>query len=258
MNVWAYLRRTNVILFITLQGCFLLILTIIAYGYSYNWQDVFERYQEDQLKVNAYKMIDDIRNEELGTGPYTDEQISWLTRRATLYGILIRYGSDRQTIWFDMFPRIGNTEEMKIQEYPVIAKGSNRGVLQVAYLKKRDKLDPSFLAYENMMDRRSAMLFGVASLLSIVVSYIVSRRLSVHWNHLKETAALIRGGDREVRAPVKGPEEVRQLAVTLNELSMELKKQEDWRHHLMEDLTHDAHADDLDAVPAGGNDRRHL
>ncbi|MCZ8515583.1 HAMP domain-containing sensor histidine kinase [Paenibacillus filicis] len=237
--MWAYFRRTNVILFITLQGCFLVILTIIAYGYSYNWQDVFERYQEDQVKVNAFKMIDDIRNEELLTGPFTDEQKAWLNRRATLYGVLIRYGSDRQTIWFDMFSRIENPKVAAIQEYPVVAKGTNRGLLQVAYFKQMDKLDPSFLAYQSMMDRRSALLFGIAALLSIAVSYFISRQLSENWNRLKETAGQIRAGDRDVRVPIRGPEEVRQLAVTLNDLSAELKKQEDWRHHLMEDLTHE-------------------
>jgi signal transduction histidine kinase len=46
-------------------------------------------------------------------------------------------------------------------------------------------------------------------------------------------------GKRDITIPVKGPEEVRRLAATLNEMSKELKKQEDWRHHLMEDLAHE-------------------
>ncbi|CAG7627603.1 Sensor histidine kinase RcsC [Paenibacillus solanacearum] len=233
------LRRTNVILFITLQGCFLIILCIIAYGYNYNWENVFTRYQEEQVKVNAFKMMDDIRNEDLSVGPYTTEQKAWLTRRATLYGVMIRYGADRQDIWFDMFNRIQNPKEVEIQEYPVVAKGQNRGLLQVASYKQMNKLDPSFLAYQKMMHERAALLFAIAALLSIAVSITVSRMLSVHMQRLRETAGKIHAGDRQVRAPLKGPEEVRQLALTLNELSMELKKQEDWRHHLMEDLTHE-------------------
>jgi two-component system sensor histidine kinase BaeS len=235
----SFLRKTNVILFITLQGCFLVILCIIAYGYRYNWENVFQQYQEEQMKVNAFKMMDDIRNEDLSVGPYNDEQKAWLTRRATLYGVLIRYGADRQEIWFDMFMRISEPKQAVIQEYPVVQKGQNRGLLQIAFQKEMNKLDPSFIAYQNMMNERSAMLFGIAALVSIAVSIIVSSLLSAHLQRLRETAAKIHAGDRRVRAPLKGPEEVRQLALTLNELSTELKKQEDWRHHLMEDLTHE-------------------
>ncbi|TVY09680.1 sensor histidine kinase [Paenibacillus cremeus] len=234
-----FLRKTNVILFLTLQGCFLVILTIIAYGYNYNWEDVFQSYQEEQIKVNAFKMMDDIRNEDLSVGPYSPEQKAWLTRRAMLYGVLIRYGADRQEVWFDMFGSIPNMKDADIQEFPVVAKGQNRGLLQIAFNKQMNQLDPSYVAYQKVMQERSALLYSIAALLSIVVSITVSRLLSAHMQRLRETAGLIRTGDRQVRAPIKGPEEVRQLALTLNELSAELKIQEDWRHALMEDLTHE-------------------
>jgi two-component system sensor histidine kinase BaeS len=233
------LRKTNVILFLTLQGCFLLIISIVAYGYNFNWENVFERYQQDQLKVNAFKLIDDLRNEELAVGPYTDEQVSWLTRRAMLYGILVRYGEDSKTIWFDMFSRISNTKDVIVQEYPVVAKGGTRGTLQVAYFKKLNEIDPNVVAYQKMMQTRSALLFGIVMVFSVIVSLFVARLLSAHLHRLQETANKLRLGNWEVQAAVRGPEEVRRLALTLNELSRELKKQEDWRHHLMEDLTHE-------------------
>jgi signal transduction histidine kinase len=46
-------------------------------------------------------------------------------------------------------------------------------------------------------------------------------------------------GRRDIAAPVRGPAEIRKLAITLNEMSAELKKQEEWREHLMEDLAHE-------------------
>ncbi|WP_284645397.1 sensor histidine kinase [Paenibacillus silviterrae] len=235
----AYFRKMNVILFLTLQISFFILLSIITYGYSYNWGDVFQQYQQEQVKINAFKMMDDLRNEEMSVGPYTEEQQAWLTRRATLYGILIRYGEDRQQIWFDMFSRITDPKAVYLQEFPVVAKGEHRGLLQVAYLKQMNELDPSFVAYQGMMKKRSALLFGVALLLSIVISVMVSRLLSRHLQRLKDTADKIRTGDRETKAVVLGPEEIRQLALTLNELSVELRRQEDWRHNLMEDLTHE-------------------
>lgn len=232
-------RKMNVILFITLQCCFLLIISVIAYGYNFNWKNMFDSYQQDQLKVNAYKFIDDIRNEDLSIGPYDEEQKSWLTRRATLYGILVRYEENRNNVWFDMFARVQNENELIIQQYPVVAKGQMRGMLRVAYVKDVNQIDPNVVAYEKMMRTRSAILYGVLILFSVVVSFFVARLLSVHLQRLQETANKIRLGNWDVQAVVTGPEEVRRLALTLNELSRELKKQEDWRHHLMEDLTHE-------------------
>ncbi|MFE5320387.1 sensor histidine kinase [Paenibacillus sp. NPDC056579] len=232
-------RKMNVILFITLQSCFLLIISVIAYGYNFNWQNVFDRYQQDQLKVTAYKLIDDMRNEDLSVGPYNTDQKSWLTRRATLYGILVRYQEDRFNVWFDMFSRVQNEKDLIIQEYPVVAKGEMRGTLRVGYLKTVNQNDPNVIAYQEMMHKRSAYLYGILILISIIVSFFVARLLSTHLHRLQETANKIRLGNWEVQAAVKGPEEVRGLALTLNELSRELKKQEDWRHHLMEDLTHE-------------------
>ncbi|MCS7458958.1 ATP-binding protein [Paenibacillus doosanensis] len=234
-----FLRKMNVILFITLQSCFILIISIVAYGYSFNWQNVFDRYQEDQLKVNAFKLIDDIRNENMSVGPYNEDQKSWLTRRATLYGILVRYGEDRRNIWFDMFSRVQNEKDLIVQEYPVVAKGETKGVLQVGYLKTVNQIDPNVVAYQKMMQTRSALLYGIIIVISVIVSFFVARLLSAHLERLQEAAHKIRLGNWEVQASVKGPEEVRRLALTLNELSRELKKQEDWRHHLMEDLTHE-------------------
>jgi two-component system sensor histidine kinase BaeS len=89
------------------------------------------------------------------------------------------------------------------------------------------------------MEERSALLLAVIVIISVIVSIFVSKLLSAHLHRLQETANKIRLGNWQVQATVKGPEEVRRLALTLNELSSELKKQEDWRNHLIEDLTHE-------------------
>lgn len=236
----SFFRKMNVLLFLTLEGCFLLILGLIIYMYNYNWEQVFDRYQQDQSAVNAYKMMDDMRNEQLLQGPFDDDQKLWLNRRATLYGILIRYGPRKEgPYWFDMLGRVSAQEDMYVQEYPVADKGGQAGSLQVAYLRSLSELDPNVVAYQSMMRTRSAWLFAIVAALTVAVSYYVARLLSRHLQSLQETALMIRQGNREVFAPDKGPQEVRQLALTLNELSQELKRQEDWRHQLMEDLTHE-------------------
>lgn len=234
------LRKMNVVLFLVLQGSFLLIIAIIASAYNFNWESVFERYQREQLTLNAFKMMDDMRNEHLEVGPYTGDEKLWLNRRATLYGILISYGPpDGGPPWFDMLSRVHEDENIVIQEYPLISKGESQGLLQIGYLKSLNELDPNVVAYRKTMQTRSAWLFALIVLVSIGISYYVARLLSAHMERLQSTAMKIRQGHWTESAEVKGPEEVRQLALTLNELSRELKKQEDWRHQLMEDLTHE-------------------
>ncbi|TBL71613.1 sensor histidine kinase [Paenibacillus thalictri] len=238
MNV--FFRRMNVILFVALQGSFLLMIGIIVSVFNINWGSVFDKYQQDQLAVNAYKMIDDMRNEQMTVGPFDEDAKLWLNRRATLYGVLIRYGAaETAPPWFDMFSRMDKRDDMVVQSYPLIDRGVRKGDLQVGYLKTLNELDPNVIAYQQTMRSRSAWLFGIVAVLSVFVSYYVAKLLSRHLQKLQETAELIRYGNRTVYAPVQGPEEVRRLAAALNELSKELKKQEDWRHQLMEDLTHE-------------------
>ncbi|WP_248926829.1 sensor histidine kinase [Paenibacillus hamazuiensis] len=235
-----FFRKTNVLLFLTLEGAFLVILCVIAFVYNFNWETMFERYQREQLTVNAYKMMDDMRNEQLTSGPFTEDQTMWLSRRATLYGILIRYSEKKGgPPWFDMFVRVPDQKQMVVQEFAVVAKGETAGLLEAGYLRSLSELDPNVVAYRRTMRSRSEWLFGIVAAVSVFFSYFAAKLLSRHLLKLQETAVKIRFGNRSVFAPVKGPEEVRQLALTLNDLSRELKRQEDWRHQLMEDLTHE-------------------
>jgi len=95
------------------------------------------------------------------------------------------------------------------------------------------------MEFQKTSEFRSKLLFSVVVFVSVLFSYAIARGLSKHLKNVYDLANQISLGKRDITIPVKGPEEVRRLAATLNEMSKELKKQEDWRHHLMEDLAHE-------------------
>jgi signal transduction histidine kinase len=109
----------------------------------------------------------------------------------------------------------------------------------MAYILENNELDPTFVEFQEALNLRSKLLFSLIVVVSIAFSFLIARMLSRHLKNVDELAKQISTGQRDITIPVKGPDEVRRLAATLNEMSRELKKQEDWRHHLMEDLTHE-------------------
>lgn len=232
-------RNVSVILFFTFLLCFLAIIAIMASAYNYNWLNVMEKYQNDQLTVNAYKLIDDMKAKGLTTGPLNEEDRSWLKRRAILHNILIRYTDpDKKTNWFDMLEDDRFNVVLSQEIFPYIFQGQIIGELQVAIISQNE-LDPTVLSYRNMMKQRSLLLILASLVFSVIVSWFVAKLLSSHLKKLTDVAVRIRIGNWNEQAEVRGPEEIRQLAITLNELSRDLKKQEQWRRTLTEDLAHE-------------------
>jgi two-component system, OmpR family, sensor histidine kinase BaeS len=241
MHILRLMRKTSFILFMSFVCFSLLFITLVSVFLNFNWQRLFQDYLDEQMHTNAYKIMDDIRNEQLIEGPYTGAQRKWLFRRAALYQILVRYESATgDQIWFDTVNGAGvqHSSELKMIREPLVAGGATKGYLTVAQFKS-DQLNPINIKYRELLHVRSLQLYGALFVISVVMSVIAARILSRNLNRLTESAALIRRGSRDPVSTVKGPEEVRQLAATLNELSLELRKQEDWRHHLMEDFMHE-------------------
>lgn len=236
----TFFRKTKVILFLTFLGYSLFFLLLISKVYNVNLDYMFESYQKEQLDVNIYKLMDDMRSEALYEGPFSDDEKQWLMRRATLYGILIEYEHPHEEVtWFQSASMVEQGAAVGIKKYPFLADGELKGYLTVSYIENINKLNPAYVFYYDTMKTRSAIIFIVVSLVSIFISFGISKILSRHVRQLNTAAAKIRVGDRNSVIPVQGPEEIRQLALTLRELAQDLEKQETWRNHLMEDLTHE-------------------
>lgn len=213
---------------------------MISTLYNFHWDLLFSNYQTKLLTSHAYKLMDDMRLEGITSGPLNEKESAWIIRRANLYGILIQYKSkNKEEIWVDMFNHFDDTDISDTVQVPFVVEGETRGYIQAGYLGANNELNPIVIEYKETMQFRSRFVYVLVIFVSFLVSLWISRLLSKNLKNLEEQTNLIRMGKRNLVIPIQGPEEVRKLAETLREMMKELKKQEDWRQHLMEDLTHE-------------------
>ncbi|GAA3401051.1 sensor histidine kinase [Paenibacillus hodogayensis] len=232
-------RKMSSIVFISLMLYSLVFVFLISLINNTNWQSLFSRFNATQMEKNGYLVMDDMRREGIGRGPLNEEQRLWMQRRAALYGILLRYESkDRKEVWFDMFTRANVSSENSLSML-YTSGGETLGTLKMEYILSNTELEPAYAEFMKSLQFRSKLLLIGVVAASILFSLFIARMLSRRLNEVYLIANEISKGKRDVTLPIKGPEEVRRLAATLNEMTRELKKQEDWRHNLMEDLTHE-------------------
>ncbi|GIP31052.1 cell wall metabolism sensor histidine kinase WalK [Paenibacillus sp. J2TS4] len=235
----TFFRRMNVLLFLAFFSFSLIFILILTILYNINWEQLFNKYHTSLLNSNVYKLMDDMRSKGL-TGSLGSEDEEWLRRRANLYGILIRYTDEReQQVWFDMIAESEGVELEKLEPVSYVLRGEITGKVTAAHLVARKNLSPAMIQYQETMRTRLKLIYTSVLVVSLMFSLWIARMLSRHLTLLEEQTNLIRMGKRELNIPIRGPEEVRKLAVTMNGMVKELKKQDDWRQHLMEDLTHE-------------------
>jgi two-component system, OmpR family, sensor histidine kinase BaeS len=81
---------------------------------------------------------------------------------------------------------------------------------------------------------------GLAALLALLVALAVSRRITSPVEHLIEVARAMGSGDRQVRAgEVRGPGELRDLAISFDQMAESLARQEKVRRNLVADVAHE-------------------
>lgn len=231
--------KMNVILYASFLLYSVLFILLISGIDNYNWQQMFTNFQREDLQRNAYLIMDDMRSEGIAAGPLTEEQRGWLQRRAAMYGVVLHFeNSGRQEVWFDSFAKANHPLSGAI-EVPFMTAGKLQGYLRMDSILDKTELEPAYVEFKKSIDFRSRLLFIAILCASTVFSFFIAKKLTKRLNNVYALASEIRSGNRNIEIPVKGPAEIRRLAATLNEMTKELKKQEDWRHHLMEDLTHE-------------------
>lgn len=239
-HIWIYVRTMSFILFMSFLLYSVVFVLLISLINNTNWQSLFSRFHSVQMEKNGYLVMDDMRREGITHGPLTEEQRQWLQRRAALYGILLRFESkDRKEVWFDTFSKAKGASSQDSAEVPYTTNGQMQGYLKMEYILSNSELEPAYAEFMKSIDFRSKLLLIGVVIASILFSVFIARVLTKRLKEVYRMATEIGKGKRDVAVPLKGPEEVRRLAATLHEMTKELKKQEDWRHHLMEDLTHE-------------------
>lgn len=236
---FRFLNRMYVVLFVSFSLFSLFFIVLISMVYNIYWDGLFKDYHVQTIKSHAYKLLDDMRERGIRTGPLTVEDAEWLERRTRLYGLLVEFTDGSGTgVWYNSIDRTGSESTM-IEEVPYIVGGEPAGRLRVAFLEASKELNPAMVNFRETLETRSKYLFGIILILSVAISFCLAFMLTKQLKRLDQYAQSIRQGKWVKHIPKKGTEEIRCLALTLSELSAELQKQEEWRKNLMEDITHE-------------------
>lgn len=233
------MNRMSIILFVAFFVFSLFFIMLISYVYNLYWEGLFKNYYEQSIKNYAFMLLDDMRERGIDSTTFTVAEKDWLERRTRLYGVLVQIiAKDSGEVLYDSLADIQGGMTI-VQEFPYIVNGQETAHLKVAFMNAAKELNPAMVNFRETLEERSKFLFGMIIAISIAISFWLAYILTKHLKRLDQYAKSIRSGKWVGRCPENGPVEIRRLALTLNELSSELQKQEEWRKSLMEDITHE-------------------
>lgn len=118
--------------------------------------------------------------------------------------------------------------------YPLFLAGNEIGRLEVRFLKPGK--ESVFIERSNTF-----LLFSLAALggLALVLSFIVSRKLTRPIKRLAAAAEAVSEGDLKTRVPVTGRDEICRLSETFNRMAQTLDTQEVLRKKLLSNTAHE-------------------
>jgi methyl-accepting chemotaxis protein len=141
-------------------------------------------------------------------------------------------GVVRQSSGFTALPATHQRRE------PVIAQGRQTGEVTVRF--SRSGLGGAEEALRADLWRAIAGAAGLAALIALLVALAVSRRITSPVARLIRVARAMGAGDRSARAgDVRGPAELRDLAVAFDQMAESLARQERVRRNLVADVAHE-------------------
>lgn len=98
---------------------------------------------------------------------------------------------------------------------------------------------PRINQYRNDIFSSILMAIFLTMLLTAIVSYFVSRRISSPLKRISTAAQSIAKGDFSVHVPVRGNDEIAALSETFNQMTFSLKKLEDMRDGFISGVSHE-------------------
>ncbi|CAM4122977.1 cell wall metabolism sensor histidine kinase WalK [Paenibacillus alkaliterrae] len=193
-----------------------------------------KQYYKDQSHKLAYALQTHIRFERL-----SKDEIQLLHNFSAVYTFAFRYyAADGSTLLFDSADNRPLAAEPFDFDVPIIVEGNLIGYIKTYF--DLSKHDFSYYPGQAMESSRpNAVLFAGLLILSVLLSYVMAKKLSGSIVASSKVADHIAGGIRGTRMPVTGTSEMKQLASTINALVAEFDRQEGWRKQMMQDLAHE-------------------
>jgi two-component system sensor histidine kinase BaeS len=94
-------------------------------------------------------------------------------------------------------------------------------------------------AYQSALTGNLLIAAAIAGVLALVVSLLVSRRITGPLEELTDAAGDVSAGNLEVRVAPRGDDEVAALAAAFNSMADRLARDEQWRRDMTSDLSHE-------------------
>ena len=94
-------------------------------------------------------------------------------------------------------------------------------------------------AYQSALTRNLVIAAAIAGVLALLVSLLVSRRITGPLEELTDAAGDVSAGNLDVRVAPRGDDEVAALAAAFNAMADRLARDEQWRRDMTSDLSHE-------------------
>lgn len=177
------------------------------------------------LLIGYETKIFDINNNELMN---TDKAVR------TLYPLM-----KRRIMAITGFPFIKkSTDNETFMNYPMFIGGKEIGTLEIMFINPREKLGKETIFMKRSNRFLIMSLFALGGL-SIVLSFIFSKRLTDPIKKLTASAKDISEGKSKSRVPVSGNDEISTLARTFNMMAGNLEIYESLRKKLTSNIAHE-------------------
>ncbi len=98
---------------------------------------------------------------------------------------------------------------------------------------------PEITRYRNDIFRTVAVSTVCTAMISFLLAYFLSRRISSPLKHISSAAKSIAKGNFDVEVPVRGNTEIAELSETFNQMTFSLKKLEDMRDGFISNVSHE-------------------
>ena len=133
-------------------------------------------------------------------------------------------------------PPLGSAD-FSVQRAPIVVGGQEVGA--AAIFSPKGARAAAEDAYQSALTRNLIIAAAIAGALALLVSLLVSRRITGPLEELTDAAGDVSAGNLEVRVAPRGDDEVAALATAFNSMADRLARDEQWRRDMTSDLSHE-------------------
>ena len=130
-----------------------------------------------------------------------------------------------------------NAADFTVQSAPIVVAGQQVGTAEI-YAPKGARAAAED-AYQSALTRNLVIAAAIAGVLALLVSLLVSRRITGPLEELTDAAGDVSAGNLDVRVAPRGDDEVAALAAAFNSMADRLARDEQWRRDMTSDLSHE-------------------